>query len=114
MKRGHEHAMSDHVRVEAPALEQFASRSSDREEEFVALRGQMDAVHLDRGAFGYIPGIGSKIYSAYQEFVDGCESTTTSMATAMGWLAIGVRGTAQAYQASDQGAADRVTQAGAH
>jgi hypothetical protein len=106
--------MSDHVRVEAPALEQFASRSSDREQEFVALCGQMDAVHLDRGAFGYIPGIGAKIYGAYREFVDGCESTTTSMATAMGWLAIGVRGTAQAYDAGDQGAADRVTRAGGH
>lgn len=106
--------MSDHVRVEAPALEQFATRSSDREEQFVALRGEMDAVHLDRGAFGYIPGIGARIHQAYQEFVDGCESTTTSMGNAMGWLALGVRGTAQAYQGSDHGAADRVTRAGGH
>ena len=106
--------MSDHVRVEGPALERFASRSSDRESEFVALRGRMDAVHLDRDAFGHIPGIGAKIYGAYQEFVDGCASTTTSMADAMGWLALGVRGTAQAYRSSDQGAADRVTRSGGH
>jgi hypothetical protein len=106
--------MSDHVRVEGPALEQFASRSSDRESEFVALRGRMDAVQLDRGAFGYIPGIGARISSAYEEFVDGCEFTATSMANAMGWLALGVRGTAQAYASSDQGAADRVTGAGGH
>jgi hypothetical protein len=106
--------MSDHVRVEGPALEQFAARSSDRESEFVALRGQMDAVHLDRGAFGYIPGIGAKVHEAYEEFVGGCEFTATSMANAMGWLALGVRGTAQAYQASDQGAAGRVTEAGGH
>ena len=106
--------MSDHVQVDPAALERFAGRSSDREQDFVSLRGQMDAVHLDRGAFGYIPGIGDRIHSAYQEFVDGCESTTISMASAMGWLALGVRGTAQAYQASDQGAADRVTQAGGH
>ena len=104
--------MSDHVQVDAPSLERFAGRSSDREQQFSSLRGEMGAVHLDRGAFGYIPGIGEKVYSAYQEFVDGCESATTSMASAMGWLARGVRGTAQAYTASDQAAADRVTQAG--
>ena len=106
--------MTDHVHVEGPALERFAGRSADREQDFTTLRGQMDAVHLDRGAFGYIPGIGEKIYSAYQEFVEGCESSTTSMASAMGWLALGTRGTAQAYGASDQGAADRVTPAGGH
>ena len=106
--------MSDHVQVDTPSLERFAGRSSDREQDFTSLRGQMDAVHLDRGAFGYIPGIGDKIYNAYQEFVEGCESATTSMVSAMGWLALGVRGTAQAYAGSDHAAADRVTQAGGH
>ncbi|WP_030440539.1 hypothetical protein [Actinoplanes subtropicus] len=106
--------MTDHVQVDTPSLERFAGRSADRERDFTTLRGQMDSVHLDRGAFGYIPGIGEKIYNAYQEFVDGCEFTTTSMASAMGWLALGVRGTAQAYDAGDQGAADRVTGAGGH
>lgn len=104
--------MSDHLQVDAPSLERFAGRSSDREQDFTTLRGQLDAIHLDRGAFGYIPGIGEKIYSAYQELVDGCESTTTSMASAMGWLALGVRGTAQAYQGTDQGAGQNITQAG--
>src|SRR4051794_9502 len=106
--------MSDHVRVDAPSLERFAVGSSDREQELTSLRGQMDAVHLGRDAFGHIPGIGAKIYGAYQEFVDGCESATTSMASAMDWLALGVRGTAQAYQGSDHAAADRVNQAGGH
>jgi hypothetical protein len=106
--------MSDHVQADVASLERFAGGSSDREQEFVSLRGQMDAVHLDRGAFGYIPGIGDRVYCAYQEFVDGCESATTSLASAMGWLSLGVRGTAQAYRAGDQAAADRVTQAGGH
>jgi hypothetical protein len=106
--------MSDHVQVDLAALERFAGRSADREQEFAALSSQMEAVHLPRGAFGYIPGIGDKIFGAYQEFVDGCESSTTSMASAMDWLALGVRGTAHAYGASDQAAADRVTQAGGH
>src|SRR3954466_783257 len=106
--------MSDQVRVDATSLERFAGRSADRERDFVALRSRLDMVHLDRGAFGHIPGIGDRIHAAYQEFVDGCESTTTSMASAMGWLAVGVRGTAQAYQGSDRAAADRVTQAGGH
>jgi hypothetical protein len=106
--------MGDHVQVDAPALERFAGRSSDREQDFTLLRGQMDAVHLPREAFGYIPGIGEKIYSAYTEFVDGCETATTSMASAMGWLALATRGTAQAYTASDQSSADKITQAGGH
>jgi hypothetical protein len=107
-------SMSDHVQGDVPSLERFAGQSSAREHDFAALRGQMDAVHLGRGAFGHIPGIGDRIYRAYEEFVDGCETTTTSMASAMGWLAVGVRGTAQAYQASDQAAADRITGAGGH
>ena len=106
--------MGENVQAEPASLRQFAGRSSDREQDFTALRAQMDAVHLQRGAFGYIPGIGERIHAAYQEFVDGCESSTTSMASAMGWLAIGTRGTAQAYEASDNQAADRVEQAGGH
>jgi hypothetical protein len=106
--------MSDHLRADPASLERFAGRSSGREHDFTSLRAQMDAVHLQRGAFGHIPGIGDRIYHAYQELVDGCETTTSSMASAMGWLALGVRGTAQAYQGSDQAAAHRVTQAGGH
>jgi hypothetical protein len=106
--------MSEHLQAEAACLERFAGRSSDRERDFTALRAQLDAVHLDRGAFGHIPGIGDRIYHAYQQLVDDCETATTSMASAMGWLALGVRGTAQAYRGSDQAAAHRVTQAGGH
>lgn len=104
--------MADEFEVDPPALERFAGRSADRERQFTSLRSEMDAVHLDRDAFGHIPGIGDRIYSAYQEFVDGCESATTEMASSMGWIALGVRGTAQAYEGSDHHAADRVNQAG--
>lgn len=106
--------MGENVQAEPAALRQFAGRSTDREQDFTALRAQMDTVHLQRGAFGYIPGIGDRIHAAYQEFVDGCETSTTSMASAMDWLAIGTRSTAQAYEASDQNAADRAQQAGGH
>jgi hypothetical protein len=102
------------VKADLPAMERFADRSSDRETDFVSLRSQMDAIHLDRGAFGYIPGIGARVDAAYEEFVSGCESATTAAGEMMGWIAIGVDGAAQAYRASDQGARDRIHQSGGH
>lgn len=106
--------MSDEVKIDAPALERYAAGSSARQQDLTGLRARMDGAHLQRGAFGYIPGIGDRVYGAYQEFVDGCETATQFMANMMGSIATGVRNTAKDAEATDHGAAGRISQAGGH
>jgi hypothetical protein len=102
------------IKADPPAMGRFADRSSDRETDLVSLRGQMDAIHLDRGAFGYIPGIGARVDAAYEEFVSGCEEAVTSAALMMGFISAGVEGAADAYQQSDHAAGARIHQSGGH
>lgn len=106
--------MSDEVQIDAPALERYAAGSSGRQQELTALHARMESVHLQRGAFGYIPGIGDQVYGAYQDFVDGCETATQFMANMMGSIATGVHNTAKDAQTADHAAAGRITQAGGH
>jgi hypothetical protein len=98
--------MSDFY-VEPAALERFAATSMDREHDFHDLRTRMNNVHLPRDSFGYIPGIGNRIYDAYTDFVDGCADSLASAAESMAEIAAAVRGVVSAYATSDQTAHNR-------
>jgi hypothetical protein len=95
--------------VEPPALERFAGTSIDRQQDLGDLHGRMEAVHLPRDAFGHIPGIGSRVYEAYDEFVNGCADSLSSAGESMASIAFAVRAVVQAYLGSDQAAADSMT-----
>jgi hypothetical protein len=83
-------------KVDPPALEQFAGTSMNRQHDFDTLHSKIQGISVPRDAFGYVPGIGGRVFDAYQEFVHGC---TDSIASA-------VRGVNYAYDTSDHKAED--------
>jgi hypothetical protein len=98
--------MGDTFHVEPPALDRFAGTSAGREQDLAGLRGRMRNAEVPRDAFGYVPGIGGRVYEAYDEFVTGCTDSVSSAADSMGSIADAVRAVAHAYAGSDQAAAD--------
>jgi hypothetical protein len=92
--------------VEPPALERFAASSVDRQGDLADLRGRMQEVHVPRDSFGHIPGIGGRVYDAYDEFVSGCADSVASAAETMASIASAVRGVVHAYLTSDHAAED--------
>ncbi len=98
--------------VDGDALRQFATGSSNRRQEIDEIRGRMAGVQLPRNSFGYIPGIGNRVYAAYQEFASGCADSIASAAETMDSIAAAMRDVADGYQTTDQAAGDGVTAAG--
>jgi hypothetical protein len=92
--------------VDPPSLERFAASSMDRKHDFDLLRSRMEAVRLPRDGFGYIPGIGNRVYDAYDECTHGCSDSLSSAAESMASIAAAVRAVVTAYVTSDQAARD--------
>jgi hypothetical protein len=89
------------LEADLPSLERFAGSSLGRRDEFEHLRARMDGLHLPRVSFGYIPGIGNRVYGVYDEFVHSCAVAVGSAAESMEAVAEAVRDTATAYAGSD-------------
>jgi hypothetical protein len=83
--------LADEMKVDAAALEAFAKSSDRRRGEFDRVKARADETRVDRESFGKIPGIGSRVYSAYDEHVRACEDGIASAAEAMAGIASGVR-----------------------
>lgn len=93
-------------KVDPPALEQFAGTSMNRQHDFDTLHSKIQGISVPRDAFGYVPGIGGRVFDAYQEFVQGCTDSIASAAESMASIASAVRGVNYAYDTSDHKAED--------
>jgi hypothetical protein len=79
------------MKIDAAELEAFAKTSDRRRGDFDRVKGRADQTRVDREAFGKIPGIGARVYSAYDEHTRACEDGIASAAEAMASIASGVR-----------------------
>ncbi len=79
------------MKIDAAALEAFAKSSDRRRGQYDQVKTQADQTRVDREAFGKIPGIGARVYSAYDEHTRACEDGIASAAEAMAAIASGVR-----------------------
>jgi hypothetical protein len=79
------------MKIDAAALEAFAKASDRRRDEFDRVRTQAGQTRVDRESFGRIPGIGARVYGAYDEHVRACEDGISAAAEAMAAIASGVR-----------------------
>jgi hypothetical protein len=93
--------MSDHLLVEPAALEAFAKTSDERRHSFDRLRTQVDQAHVSSDSFGRIPGIGERVYQAYDEHVQGCADGVSSAAEAMAAIASAMRATVNTYRKAE-------------
>jgi hypothetical protein len=79
------------MQVHSGALETFARSSDNRRRDFDDVKTKAAQVRVGRESFGKIPGIGSRVYEAYDEHVRACEDGIASAAEAMAGIASGVR-----------------------
>lgn len=79
------------MQVHSGALEMFARSSDSRRRDFDAVKARADQTRVGRESFGRIPGIGERVYSAYDEHVRACEDGIASAAEAMATIASAVR-----------------------
>jgi hypothetical protein len=96
------------VDVDPPALERFASWSDGRYQSLADLRGRMQEVHVPQDSFGHVPGIGARVYHAYDDFVGGCAESVASAADLMDAIATAVRSVVHNYRSTDEAAADSI------
>jgi hypothetical protein len=101
--------MGEEFTVEPAVLEQFAKTSLERRDSFDELHAAMARTHVPADSFGHIPGIGSRVYATYDQFVSGCADGIASAAEAMASVAAAVRGVVTEYATSDRSAADSMT-----
>jgi hypothetical protein len=83
--------VTDEMTVDAATLEAFARSSDRRRGDFDRVQTRADQTRVDRESFGKIPGIGARVYGAYDEHVRACEDGIASAAEAMAAIASGVR-----------------------
>jgi hypothetical protein len=93
--------VGDHLLVETTALEAYAKTSDDRRHSFDRLRTQVDQAHVSSDSFGLIPGIGPRIYQAYNDHVQQCADGVSSAAEAMAAIASAMRATVSTYRKSE-------------
>jgi hypothetical protein len=79
------------MKIDAEALEAFAKASDRRRQDFDQVKKHADQTRVDRESFGRIPGIGERVYDAYDEHVRACEEGISSAGEAMAAIASGVR-----------------------
>jgi hypothetical protein len=93
--------VGDHLLVETAALEAYAKTSDARRHSFDRLRTQVDQAHVSSDSFGRIPGIGERVYQAYDRHAQRCADGVSSAAEAMAAIASAMRATVSTYHKSE-------------
>lgn len=94
--------------VEPEALGAFAKTSDHRRSDFDAAHGEAERIKVGRDSFGKIPGIGSRVYHAYDEHRRSCADGIASAAEAMASIAAGVRAVMLNYTGAEGAITDDV------
>ncbi len=92
--------------VHTPALAAFAATSDQRQQEFGQCLSRAGQLTVSQDAFGHIPGIGARVFHAYQNHVQQCQLGIGSAAEAMASVSNGTRATILGYRAADTSAED--------
>ena len=88
--------------VEPDALTAFAERCEGYGQQMDELSTQLQQARVGRDAFGHIPEVGSRIYTAYDQHVDQCTEAAASAASGIHSIAANVAITATGYEHSDK------------
>ncbi|MFI1991049.1 hypothetical protein [Actinoplanes sp. NPDC020271] len=64
------------MKADLSAMFAFADRGIGRRDRTDQARNGLSAVNVPRDAFGYVPGVGGRVYDAYAEFVSDCSDVT--------------------------------------
>lgn len=92
--------------VHPSALAAFAATSDQRQQAFDQCEAKAGQLTVSQDAFGHIPGIGARVFHAYQNHVQQCTLGISSAAEAMASVSNGIRATILGYRAADTSAED--------
>jgi uncharacterized protein YukE len=90
------------IYVVPDALVEFASRCEGYGDEMEALSRSLAEAALNRDAFGHIPGVAERIYTAYDEHVEQCQDAVQSSSTTMAGIGLNVALTADQYRQAEE------------
>lgn len=81
----------------------------ERAQRMSQLKQQVQATELSREAFGYIPGIGARVFDAYSGLVDQSMWCLISASDSLSEIGDALRAVATAYESTDSAAAKDYT-----
>jgi hypothetical protein len=93
-------------KVITPALETFAQTSQQRAAAFGQCLAEARQITLSPDAFGHLPGVGARVYQAYDGYAGGCQAGIGQSAAAMSQIQRGINTTIADYQRADTAAED--------
>jgi uncharacterized protein YukE len=89
--------MSD-IEVDPDALDDHAKRWDDKAESASGWNPVLRSAELGRESFGYIPGIGNRVWDAYEQLRNVCQQVTTDAVDVMSAVGDGLRKTAENHR----------------
>jgi hypothetical protein len=89
--------MSD-IEVDPDVLDDYAARWDTMAETASGWNPVLQAAELGRESFGYIPGIGNRVWDAYEQLRDVCQQVTLGAVEAMSSVGDGLRSTAENHR----------------
>lgn len=91
--------------VDLPTLGRYAAGWDQRAQRMSQLMQQVQDTELSREAFGYIPGIGARVFAAYSGLVEDSMLCLTSASDSLSEIGDALRVVAATYESTDSAAA---------
>jgi uncharacterized protein YukE len=88
--------------VEPGELERAAAALQTQAGASLAAKQALESLRLERGDFGYIPGMGNKCWGAYSEHVDSCGTALQQLSTSLSNLSAATADTATDYRRTEE------------
>lgn len=87
--------------VDPDVLDEYAVRWDDTAVNASTWNPMLQSAELGRESFGYIPGIGNRVWDAYEQLRDLCQQLTLDTVEAMSSVGEGLRATANNHRKAE-------------
>jgi hypothetical protein len=90
------------IEVDPDVLDDHAARWDIMAETASNWNPMLRSAELGRESFGYIPGIGNRVWDAYEQLRDICQQVTLGAVEAMSSVGEGLRSTAENHRTVEE------------
>lgn len=94
--------MQGQFTVDPAELDRAGAAFQQQAEATQRIKTGLEAIRLERGDFGYVPGLGNVCWNAYSEHVDACSTSLGQLSTSLTTLATTTLDTAADYRRTEQ------------
>lgn len=93
--------MKGEFTVDPHELERAADQMQRQSEQAARIRQNLETIRLERGDFGYIPGMGTKCWDAYSEHVTACGDSLDQLSRSLATLGQATLDSAADYRTTE-------------